>query len=174
MTERRRQWIAALALMAGVFLPAARVWGEDAGPTTRETRPVAPNSRDSVENKPVSPGSQRGMWTSLLRTLMALGVVAGMIFALRFLLKRFGGGWHGRRRSAPMSVLARTGVSARQQLLLVRLGRRLVLVGSGPEGMAPLAEVNDPAEVAELVRLAEGTDAEAATSPPPGEQEGEQ
>ena len=190
MIEHGRQWIAALALTAGVLLVAHRVSGENAqsggalgaaASTTRpadETRPVVPNSRDDVEGKAVSPGSGRGMWASVFRTVLALGVVAVMIFALRFLLKRFGGGWHGRRGSAPMSVLARTSVSARQQLLLVRLGRRLILVGSGPEGMAPLAEVSDPDEVAELVRLAEGPDkqgspddASAATGPPAGQRE---
>ena len=148
---------------------AGRVSGENApsggtpGATTLttrpavETRPVAPNSRDDSENRAVSSGTGRGTWSSILRTLMALAVVAGLIFALRFALKRFGGRWHGRSGAAPMSVLARTGVSARQQLLLVRLGRRLILVGSGPEGMAALAEVSDPAEVAELVQRVQGS-----------------
>lgn len=169
MTEHKRQWIAALLLTAGVFLAAARVLGEDAHPggtpaaadtpasrPGAETRPVRPGPGSEIEDKTIASSGSGGMWASVLRTVLALAVVAALIFGLRFLLRRFGTGRHGRGTSAPISVLGRTCVSARQQVLLIRVGRRLVLVGSGPEGMTPLTEIRDADEVAELVRLAEG------------------
>jgi flagellar biogenesis protein FliO len=51
-----------------------------------------------------------------------------------------------------MEVLARASVAPRQQLLLVRLGKRLVLIGAGGGTMCTLAEVSDQAEVDELMR----------------------
>jgi flagellar biogenesis protein FliO len=95
-----------------------------------------------------SNGENPGGW---LRTLGALAVVAGLIFAARWLLRR----WHlagPAGQAGPMEVLARATVSPRQQLLLVRLGRRLVLVGAGGGTMSTLAEVSDQAEVDELMQ----------------------
>jgi len=174
MTQRTRQWIAVLLLMAGVLPPAAPVQGQpppsDQAPTATapaggqqaDTRPVRAVERSRIEDKTVASGGGGGMWVAVLRTVLALAVVAALIFGLRILLRRFGAGRLVGRTSGPVSVLGRTSVSPRQQLLLIRVGRRLVLVGSGPEGMAALMEIRDADEVADLVRLAEGGDRQAA------------
>lgn len=172
MTERGRQRIAALILTAGVFLAAPRAPGRD-GHNGASTRPVTSRRGSDVEDKAVTSSGAHEMWVSVLRTVLALAVVVALIFGLRFVLRRFGGGRGARGASAPMSVLARTSVSARQQLLLVRLGRRLILAGSGPEGMTLLTEIHDADEVAHLIRLAEGGDEEVVVETPAGRQEPE-
>lgn len=169
MIERPGQWIVAVLLVVGAFPVVSRAPGADApgggtsmpvtapaGPGGSDTRPVAPRRDDDAEDRAVGSDGGKGLGGSVLRTVLALGVVVALIFVLRFVLRRFGPGRQGRGRGGPMTVLARTSVSPRQQMLLVRLGRRLVLVGSGPEGMVSLAEVRDADEVAELVRLAQG------------------
>ena len=93
-------------------------------------------------------GDNPGGW---LRTLGALAVVAGLIFAARWLLRRWGASGPA-GQAGPMEVLARASVAPRQQLLLVRLGKRLVLIGAGGGTMCMLAEVSDQAEVDELMR----------------------
>jgi len=118
------------------------------------TGPVAPPS--GAEDRPVSSGSGRRVGESIIRTLVALAVVVALIFGLRVVMRRFGARSVAVGRSAPVNVLARTSVSPRQQLLVIRFGRRIVLVGSGPEGMAALAETRDADEVAEIVRQATG------------------
>lgn len=163
MTDFRRQWIAVLLAIVAALLSPPRAMGADdeAGGTTApaatrpggaDTRPVTP--RSSAEDRAVSSDGGRGAAGSIVRTLLALAVVVALIVGLRIALRRFRGS--SVSRTGPMSVLARTSVSARQQLLLVRLGRRLVLVGSGPEGMRALTEVLDADEVADLIRQAGG------------------
>ena len=53
-----------------------------------------------------------------------------------------------------LDVLARATVSPRHQLLLVRLGHRLVLVGQSPASLTALSEVTDAGEVAALIEAA--------------------
>lgn len=57
-----------------------------------------------------------------------------------------------------IQVVARTAISPKQGLALVRLGRRFVLVGTSPDRMDVLADVSDPAEVADLVMQLGGAD----------------
>jgi len=172
MTDYRRQWIAPLLLIVAAVLSPSRAMGADdaSGSTTApaasrpagaDTRPVA--KRSGAEDRAVPSDGGRGAAGTVGKTLLALAVVVALIVGLRIVLRRFRA--PGAARRGPMSVLARTTVSARHELLLVRLGRRLVLVGRGPEGMAALTEVRDADEVADLVRQAGGK-ADEDESPP--------
>jgi len=87
--------------------------------------------------------------------LLALVVVVGLIFLARYLLKRFGGTGKLSGRSAVLEVLARTSLTSRHQLFLVRMSGRLVLVGAGPGGLSCLAEVTDPDEISKLLAAVE-------------------
>jgi flagellar biogenesis protein FliO len=108
------------------------------------------------------PGLLEGWW----QTAAALAIVLAAILALRWALKRFGKG-AAASRVAPMDVLARSTVGPRQQLLLVRLGAKLILVGSSPAGLRSLHVVSEPEEVAMLTEAAIG-DAAALRGPPLG------
>ena len=89
----------------------------------------------------------------LPRVLMALGLVLGLIFLLRWVMKSFfaGGVAGAAAGSRAMQVLSRSPLSPRQQLLLVRVGRRLIVVGDSAGQMTALSEITDPDEVAALV-----------------------
>jgi hypothetical protein len=50
-----------------------------------------------------------------------------------------------------MQVVARAPIAPRQQLMLVRVGRRLVVVSNSAGQMTPLSEITDADEVAELL-----------------------
>ena len=113
-------------------------------------RRLAQRQDDAVESRPIGKGGGDDTY-DWLRTIGALAAVVALIFIARLLLRRLAGGAASPGRGVPIEVLARANLSARQQLSLVRLGRRLVLVGSGPTGIRPLAEVTDPDEVAELL-----------------------
>jgi flagellar biogenesis protein FliO len=88
-----------------------------------------------------------GQWT---RTLGALALVVVLIFLARIMLKRFGP-VSGRARRDVLDVLARSAVSPRHELLLVRVGRRVVLVGRSPSAMTTLSEITDRDEAAGLI-----------------------
>lgn len=87
---------------------------------------------------------------SLARLLLSLAVVLGLIAGGVLLLRRF----VPRVRqysTGQIEMLARTFVSAKQSLALVRVGQRVVLVGIGPESVSCLTVIDDPAEVGQLL-----------------------
>lgn len=82
--------------------------------------------------------------------------VASLVIVLLLL----GGVYWAVRRWVPVArapdnrviqVVARTAISPKQGLALVRLGQRFVLVGTSAERMDTLTDVSDPAEVADLL-----------------------
>jgi flagellar biogenesis protein FliO len=149
---------AAMLVAAAVLCASAR--GQTSQPTSRPTtqggraadmskRPVGPPDGDRIDAEPQGPWAQWG------RTMAALAVVVVLIFAARIMLKCFGR-VSGPQRRQVLDVLARTTVSPRHQLLLVKVGSRVVLVGQGPSSLVTLSEVTDPDQVASLLEAACG------------------
>jgi flagellar biogenesis protein FliO len=81
---------------------------------------------------------------------LALGGVLALIFAMRWLGKKMVPGAR-RGTSRAVQVLVQSPLSARQQLMLVQVGRRLVLVGNSGSEMSALCQIKDPDEVAEVL-----------------------
>jgi flagellar biogenesis protein FliO len=112
--------------------------------------PGSRSLRTGTDDEVPPPGDGDGVWP-WVRTLLALAAVVGLVLLARWLFRGAAGraALPGRRpgkRQDPLQVVARRGLSSRHQLFLVRLGERLVLVGAGPQGLATLSEVTDPAE----------------------------
>jgi flagellar biogenesis protein FliO len=83
------------------------------------------------------------------RVGLALLIVLVAIFLLRWLARQFGR--IGLPEGKPIKVLSRSVLSPKQQLLLLQIGKRLVVVGDSGGSMNPLCEINDPDEVAILI-----------------------
>jgi flagellar biogenesis protein FliO len=81
----------------------------------------------------------------------ALALVLGLIFALRWLFKRSVNPATLPGATTAVQVLTRSYLSPRQQLLLVRVGRRLLVVSDCNGQLNSLSEITDPDEVASLV-----------------------
>jgi hypothetical protein len=60
--------------------------------------------------------------------------------------------------------LGRMPILGRQELHLLRLGNKLVLMAISPTGMEPIAEVTDPAEVDRLLGLCRRTSPGSSTA----------
>jgi hypothetical protein len=151
------KYFAAALLIVAVVL-CASVQGQTTQPTTQ---PTTQSSAD-ISNRLVGPSDAReignsrpGLWAQWARTLGALALVVVLIFVARIMLKRFGP-VSGPRRRQVLDVLARSPVSSRHQLLLVKVGRRVLLVGQGPASLTTLSEVTDPEEVASLIEAVGG------------------
>ncbi len=102
-------------------------------------------------------------WTELVRVAVGLGIVLALLVgtraALRRLIDPLGSGG---RPSGVISVLARYPVARGQQLLLLRVAGRIVLLHQSRQVMTPLSEVTDPDEVASLqARIEAGSRAAA-------------
>lgn len=85
------------------------------------------------------------------RVVVALAVVIGLIALLRWVGRRvFGVAGPGRSTRA-VQVLSRSPLSPKQNLVLIRVGRRLLVVADGGGAMNTLSEITDPDEVAALL-----------------------
>ena len=97
-----------------------------------------------------------GGWWMWLQTLGILAVVlAAMGFAFKWLRKAgFGRSFGG--STAAVQVLSRGYLTNKHQMVLVRFGGRVLLLGVGPQNLNLLSEVSDPAEVAQVLARLEG------------------
>lgn len=98
---------------------------------------------------PTTASQPQGM--DYTRVLAALGIVIGLIFALRWCSRFVFPAAAGRAGNKAIEVVSRSALSPKQQVLLLRVGRRLIVVGDSGAQMNPLCEITDPDEVAALV-----------------------
>ncbi len=85
------------------------------------------------------------------RLALAVGIVLVAIFVTHKVWKRLGMPGVGGKGSGSLQVVSRLNIAPKQQILLVRVGRRLVLVGNSGTQMNPLCEIGDPEEAAGLL-----------------------
>jgi flagellar biogenesis protein FliO len=85
------------------------------------------------------------------RVLLALGIVLGAIFLLRWFGQRVLLKNGGLRGNKAIHVVSRSMLSPKQQVLMLRVGKRLIVVGDSGGQMSTLCEISDPDEVAGLL-----------------------
>jgi flagellar biogenesis protein FliO len=141
--------------------PAAPLAGPVDGSAVANARIVAPPpNRSAVDSEAIrhpadgpagkspAPASQ-GL--ELSRVGFALAIVIALILGLRWGGKKLFGSAVVGHSTRAVQVLARSPISARQSILLVRVGRRVIVVGDNGAQMNPLSEITDPDEIASLV-----------------------
>ena len=87
----------------------------------------------------------------MVRIAIALAIVIGAILILRVVVQNIGNLPGGRRSGKLVSVLSRSIISPKQQVLVLQVGKRLIVVGDSGGHMNALCEISDPDEIAELV-----------------------
>lgn len=87
----------------------------------------------------------------ITRSILALSAVMILLLVIRTALRRFGGPLTGGRPSGVLEVLGRFPAGRGQHLVLLKLGRRIVLVYQTKGAMSPLSEISDADEVADLL-----------------------
>ena len=114
-------------------------------PILRKSASPGPATRNRVATSTSSNAWEMG------KMPLALCAVILLILGMRALGKKMvpGAGLKGSSRA--MQVVARSTVSPRQQLMLIQVGRRLVMVGCGGAEMRALCEIGDADEVAEVL-----------------------
>jgi flagellar biogenesis protein FliO len=126
--------------------------------------PLAPPGRSgerSKDNANAKPGI--GL-SSLITVGSSLAVVLGIFFVVAWVMRRTTPGNCPALSSEVFEVLGRAPLAARQQVHLVRLGRKLVLLCISPGGVEALSEVTDPDEVTHLAGLCQRTRPDSATA----------
>jgi flagellar biogenesis protein FliO len=136
-----------LLTLVGLFAtatPAARAAETDAirrgpdsaGPTTRAAAAAA-----------LPPPSSAGA----TRVGLALLAIVALILTLKWGGQKFLGASLGHKPNRAVEVVARNPVGPKQSVLLLRVGRRILIVGDSAGSLSKLTEIADPDEVAELV-----------------------
>ena len=125
-----------------------RVIRRDPGRTTTGPTTAAASTQPASAAAPVASVAPK---LELPKVAGALAVVLGLAFVLRAVLRRVFPAVSSAGATHAIQVLSRTVLAPRQQLMLVRVGRRLVVVGDSGGQMTALSEITDPDEVASLV-----------------------
>lgn len=124
---------------------------EQAQPRRSGARIVRPRIRSDA-GEPALGRAQQPWYRTGLGALAIVLALVGVVFVLA---RR----WIPTMRmadNAALQVIARTGVTPRHSVVLIRLGQRLVLVGVAGDRIQRLGEVTDPAEVAEITACSVG------------------
>jgi flagellar biogenesis protein FliO len=88
------------------------------------------------------------------KIILAMCLVVGLILLLKWGTTKVAPGISPKSGKA-MSVLSRLSIGPKQQLILIKVGRRAVLVGHAGAQMNPLCEITDADELAHLVGQSE-------------------
>lgn len=96
----------------------------------KEGRPLPPRSSDPLREASWGWG----------RLILAMGIVVGLIFLLRWLLARANHIKAGETDSMPVEVISRRALSAKHSVCVVRFNGRSLLLGVGPAGVTKLAD----------------------------------
>ena len=112
---------------------------------------VTENGPSSAKSEP--PAASSGAF-DITRVLLALAAVIGLILLLRTFARRMMPGAALHRASPAVKILGRCNLSARQSLLVIQFGKRLLLVGDAGANLNPLCEISDPEEVAAILAQA--------------------
>ncbi len=144
---------------------------DEAAPRTASTlaRAKATGAGDGSLAAGADSGSM--LMDQVVPTALALGGTLAAIFAMRFVVKRFGGnlgagigGAFGKskRPSGVVEVLARYPFARGHHIVLIKVGRRVLVTHQSAQGIQTLSEFSSPSEVADLIARCEagarGTD----------------
>ncbi len=136
----------AIAMVLLFCLPAFAAAPAAAPPL--EQRPLV-RSQPAQQNSAPAAAPEEGL--GFTRVALSLVAVVGLILFLRWGGAKLFTGQGSPGSNGLMQVIARAPVAPRQQLMLVRVGRRLVVVANSAGQMTPLSEITDADEVAELL-----------------------
>lgn len=131
----------------------------DSGSQT-DALPIRREAADPNSTQVVAKQSQGTSGLDLARLMAAMGIVLALILLARWGAQKL---MPGTRPNAPgpISVVSRTVIGPRQQLLLIRVGGKLLLVSDSAGTMSRLTEITDADEIAILL----GSTSRPATEP---------
>lgn len=135
-----------------LMLSCSPASAEVAGEIATEQQPLV--RREVTNTSDVSPEKSKPAHSTsydIWRVAGALAVVLALILLLKWGGARFMAPGARARSTQAVQIVSRSVVAPRQQIMLVQVGRRLVVVGDCGTSMSPLCEISDPDEVASLL-----------------------
>jgi flagellar biogenesis protein FliO len=146
--------------------------------TTEQIPNAAQSGQRNIPDRPASAASSKKSWNDIARkhnaekpqeshattlspwtAVSALAVVVGLILILSRIFRRHTPLLGQGLPSEALEVLGRRFLDQRQSIVLVRIGSRILVVGSSTAGMQGLGELSDPVEVDLIAGLCRGNKA---------------
>jgi flagellar biogenesis protein FliO len=121
---------------------------------------TTPSSTEDKARDTRGHGASLSPWTAV----GALAVVIALILILARLFRRHAPLFGHALPSEALEVLGRRFLDQRQSIVLLRVGSRILVVGSSPAGLQGLGEVTDPVEVDLIAGMCRGGKAGLGTS----------
>ena len=134
--------IAAVAIAAGGASELAVAGGQPSGDRF-EDQALSGQASSAGEHSASATGP------GLARVGLSLGAVVVLIVATGWLYRRLFG--QRQETGGAIALVSRTLLTPRHQVLVVRVGSRLLVVGDSGQAMSLLCDINDPDEVANLL-----------------------
>ncbi|MBT4866875.1 MAG: FliO/MopB family protein [Planctomycetaceae bacterium] len=146
------------------------------GPAVRPNRPAKQQASRFSDARPITPSGQHpgsgeadkngrsSVGQSAWKTFGTLAAIIGLIVVGARFWKKHGPKLTGGLPVEAIDVLGKRSVDARQSIVLVRLGSRILVLGSTANGLRTLSEVTDPVEVDYLAGLCHQRDAESGVA----------
>lgn len=93
-------------------------------------------------------------YPSILPPLIYVGLICGLFIAILTLVKKYLPG-HKRLFAHPsMEILGRTHIDQRRYVSLLRVGKRIIVIGVSPDEMTSLSEITDDEEITRIMEVA--------------------
>lgn len=127
------------------------------GQPIRRAAPEASATQPSMQASEPSPRRSSSGFVDMQRVAIALALVLALVFILRGLGRKFFPNVTGGRSGGVVRVLARSPVAPRQQVLLLQIGRRVLVVADNGTQLSALSEIRDADEIAQLAGQLAGT-----------------
>ena len=127
--------------------PAPRADQDNSIGSRRLTPPGASPQKEA--GKPTAPSAGG----TIVTTISSLMIVLGLFFVCVWFMRRSSRSATTHLPDGVLQVLGRSSFAGKQQLYLVRLGNKLLLLSVTAGGSEPLAEITDPMEVDRIAGL---------------------
>jgi flagellar biogenesis protein FliO len=130
---------------------------------TLEKPPLRLAPRSSSVQEPLSRPAPSAT-TAITTVAASLATVLAIFVVLVWCTRRLNGGGATPLPKEALEVIGRAPLNGRQQMQLVRLGSKLVLLAVSPGSAETLTEISDPAEVEHLLGLCHRGQSASATA----------
>lgn len=117
-----------------------------------ENQPI--NFAANTSRRRSQDGEREFVMPSIWPALLAVGGVCALFCAGLYLAKKYLPGHRQLFTHPAMEVLGRTHLDQRRYVSLLRVGKRILVVGVSPDDMRPLSEITDETEVTGILEVA--------------------
>ncbi|MFN0022139.1 MAG: FliO/MopB family protein [Pirellulaceae bacterium] len=148
----------------GTPLPDESTAGTLASKEPPKTTPLRLTPRNKSAAKELTHPSATSPTSAITTVLGSLGIVLGLFVALVWFSRRFAPAGTAALPKEAVELLGRTSLGGNQQMQLVRVGTKLLLVALSPQGARTLTEITSATEVERLSELCRRQKPESSTA----------